>query len=188
MATHKWMLYVRGGKHNPDISAVVSRVEVGLPVLVLSQVAFFFFRLSCTPPTLRTTWSRSQLPHSTSHAEDGVRFSSLCQQHFVLFFCMQHFFFFGIQHCFIFLSFFSFFLCLQHFFYFFCTQHCFFSLLFLLAKYSIRLTPGERCKKLFFTGFDNIYAFCTYAKNTQKRASFLYRRVSLEIENSLPPP
>jgi len=30
MATHKWMLYVRGGKHNPDISAVVSRVEVEL--------------------------------------------------------------------------------------------------------------------------------------------------------------
>ena len=85
MATHKWMLYVRGGKHNPDISAVVSRVEVGLPVFVLSQVAFFFFRSSCTPPTLRTTWSRSQLPHSTSHAEDGVRFSSLCLQHFVIF-------------------------------------------------------------------------------------------------------
>ena len=76
MATHKWMLYVRGGKHNPDISAVVSRVEVGLPVSILSQVGFFFFRSSCTPPTLRTTWSRSQLPRSTSHAEDGVRFSS----------------------------------------------------------------------------------------------------------------
>ena len=28
MATHKWMLYVRGGKANPDLSAVVSRVEV----------------------------------------------------------------------------------------------------------------------------------------------------------------
>ena len=30
MATHKWMLYVRGGKANPDLSAVVSRVEVRL--------------------------------------------------------------------------------------------------------------------------------------------------------------
>ena len=30
MATHKWMLYVRGGKGNPDLSAVVSRVEVRL--------------------------------------------------------------------------------------------------------------------------------------------------------------
>merc|ERR1719400_306760 len=30
MATHKWMLYVRGGKNNPDLSAVVSRVEVEL--------------------------------------------------------------------------------------------------------------------------------------------------------------
>ena len=28
VATHKWMLYVRGGKGNPDLSAVVSRVEV----------------------------------------------------------------------------------------------------------------------------------------------------------------
>ena len=102
MATHKWMLYVRGGKHNPDISAVVSRVEVGLPVFVLSQVAFFFFRSSCTPPTLRTTWSRSQLPRSTSHAEDGVRFSSLCTQH--VFFCFSSF---GVQHFFLLF-------CLQH--------------------------------------------------------------------------
>ena len=28
MATHKWMLYVRGGKDKPDLSDVVSRVEV----------------------------------------------------------------------------------------------------------------------------------------------------------------
>ena len=32
MATHKWMLYVRGGKSNPDLSAVVSRVEVSLQI------------------------------------------------------------------------------------------------------------------------------------------------------------
>ena len=113
MATHKWMLYVRGGKHNPDISAVVSRVEVGLPVFVLSQVAFFFFRSSCTPPTLRTTWSRSQLPRSTSHAEDGVRFSSFCTQHVFLFFIWRAAFFSS----------------------------------FLLATCSMRLSPGQRCKK-----------------------------------------
>ena len=32
MATHKWMLYVRGGKGSPDLSAVVSRVEVSLQI------------------------------------------------------------------------------------------------------------------------------------------------------------
>ena len=171
MATHKWMLYVRGGKHNPDISAVVSRVEVGLPVFVLSQVAFFFFRSSCTPPTLRTTWSRSQLPRSTSHAEDGVRFSSLCLQHFVIFACNICFIFFGIQHCF--LSFFSFFFWLATFIlsffacsivfifffsFFFCLQHLFRLVLHatLFLSFFLLLTPGE----LSFTGFDYIYAFC----------------------------
>ena len=125
MATHKWMLYVRGGKHNPDISAVVSRVEVGLPLFVLSQVGFFFFRSSCTPPTLHTTWSRSQLPRSTSHAEDGVRFSSLCLQHFVFFACNICFiFFFGIQHCF-YLFVLLLFLLATFILSFFGMQHCF---------------------------------------------------------------
>ena len=75
--------------------------------------------------------------------------------------------FFGIQHCFVFSP--SFFACNISFLH---TTLFFFFLLFLLAKYSIPLTPGERCKKLFFTGFDNIYAFCTYAKKTHKKEHF----------------
>ena len=186
MATHKWMLYVRGGKHNPDISAVVSRVEVGLPVFVLSQVAFFFFRSSCTPPTLRTTWSRSQLPHSTSRAEDGVRFSSLCTQHFAIFACNICFIFFWHTALF---CFFSFFLCLQHFFYFFCTQHCFFSSFFFCLQNIQFVSLQVRDAKSYFSlALITFTLFVHMQKRHTKKSIFLYRRVSLEIENSLPPP
>ena len=44
MATHKWMLYVRGGKGNPDLSAVVSRVEVRLQI---PHEIVFFMRFHC---------------------------------------------------------------------------------------------------------------------------------------------
>ena len=68
MATHKWMLYVRGGKSSPDLSAVVSRVEVRLFVNVKLPP-----RWSCTPPTLHITWLKSQPHLSTSRGVAGVR-------------------------------------------------------------------------------------------------------------------
>ena len=60
MATHKWMLYVRGGKANPDLSAVVSRVEVRLPISCPLHVkklcqAFFFHPGGVAPLLLATS-------------------------------------------------------------------------------------------------------------------------------------
>ena len=169
MATHKWMLYVRGGKHNPDISAVVSRVEVGSSGFRSLSGRIFLFQVELHPSySPHHLVEISTPPFHLTRRGWGEIFQLLLATH--CYFCMQHllYVFFGIQHCFF---------------------YVFFFLLFLLATYSIRLIPIERCKKLFFTGFDNINAFCTFAKtHTQKRASFLYRRVSLEIENSLPPP
>ena len=45
VATHKWMLYVRGGKSNPDLSAVVSRVEVRLQIP--HKIVFYEISLFC---------------------------------------------------------------------------------------------------------------------------------------------
>ena len=44
MATHKWMLYVRGGKDKPDLSDVVSRVQVRIAnpqsAVYVSQICY----------------------------------------------------------------------------------------------------------------------------------------------------
>ena len=97
MATHKWMLYVRGGKDKPDLSDVVSRVQVRIPnpqsavhvsqtcypqkkeiaglvapTLLLFLLLFFFPRLNCTPPTPLTIWWKSPRPRFTSRGAAGV--------------------------------------------------------------------------------------------------------------------
>ena len=68
MATHKWMLYVRGGKSSPDLSAVVSRVEVRFFVNVKLPP-----RWSCTPPTRHITWLKSRRHLFTSLVVAGVQ-------------------------------------------------------------------------------------------------------------------
>ena len=100
MATHKWMLYVRGGKDKPDLSDVVSRVQVRIanpqlavyvsqtcypqkkeiamqvelppPFFCLLSFFCFFPRLNCTPPTPLTIWWKSPRPRFTSRGAGGV--------------------------------------------------------------------------------------------------------------------
>ena len=170
MATHKWMLYVRGGKHNPDISAVVSRVEVGSSGFRTVSGCIFLFQVELHPSySPHHLVEISTPPFHLTRRGWGEIFQPLHAT--FCYFCLQHLFYLFLAYSIV--LFFLLLSLLATFLLFFLhTTLFFFFLLFLLAKYSIRLTPGERCKKLFFTGFDNIYAFCTYAKKTHKKEHF----------------
>ena len=114
MATHKWMLYVRGGKHNPDISAVVSRVEVGSSGFRSLSGRIFLFQVELHPSySPHHLVEISTPPFHLTRRGWGEIFQLLLATH--CYFCMQHLLYVFLAYNIVFFIFFSsFFFCLQH--------------------------------------------------------------------------